>query len=316
MRKMMLCHSFPEARERLEQNAEGWQLLIKDEVPNAAEAAAECEILIAPEAGDVDAALTGNALRWIQSWGAGVERLPLAQLKARGILVSNTSGVHGRPIAESIFSLILAFARGVDRSIPAMQRRAWEKGGIKLWEVHGSTIGILGMGAIGVETARIAKAFSMRVLGLRRSHAESPYVDEGFTMEGLDRMLPACDIVVNILPLTAETHRLMDARRFLAMKPTATYISVGRGGTTDQDALIDALQNGNIGYAGLDVTDPEPLGADSPLWGMPNVIITPHIAGQTQHYDARALEIFLENFAAYRRDGRLVRNAVDLDLGY
>lgn len=311
MRKLVVFLDLSESMDALRAAAPEFDVAIATD----AQAAAGAEILVAPGAGAVELALASGSLRWVQAWGAGVERFPLEAMKRAGVALTNASGVHGQPIGESIFAMILAFARGVRTSVMHMAAHRWQAPD-RLVEVHGQTLGILGMGAIGAETARMAKAMDMRVLGLRRTKGPVPHVDAIYAPDDLDAMLAECDIVVNILPLTPQTRGLMDAGRFAAMKPGAGYFSVGRGGTTDHGALIQALRAGAVGCAGLDVTDPEPLPAASPLWAMDNVLIMPHIAGRTQHYTARALEIFLENLRAYAQTGLPVRNVVDLDLGY
>ena len=172
------------------------------------------------------------------------------------------------------------------------------------------------MGAIGVEAARIGKAFGMRVLGLRRGGKPAENVDEIFAPERAEEMLERCDYVMNVLPWTKETENFMNAVRFCRMKKTACYVSAGRGATTDQEALVDALRTGKIACAGLDVTTPEPLPADSPLWDMDNVILTPHMAGLTDRYFERAAGILLENLKSYIDTGAPIKNLVNYDLQY
>lgn len=294
--------------------ATGWDIVIA-QGEEAAPHLRNAEILVGAGPKAVEEALRGDALRWVQTWGAGIEGYPLAALAQRGIWLTNASGVHAKPISESILALMLAFSRGLHRLIPDSRAGVWAQSP-PLWEIHGQTVGILGVGAIGAETARLCKAFGMRVLGMRRMSTPLEHVDESFSADQLDEALPLCDVVVNILPLTAQTRLLMNGERFAAMKPGSVYISVGRGGTTDQDALLAALQNGAVAYAGLDVTDPEPLPQDHPLWKMDNVIITGHTSGGTVHYDARAQAIFRVNLRAYLSKGKPSRNVVNLEAGY
>lgn len=315
MPKMLIFQDAPEYRAAIEAAAPGWEALYVSGAEEAMPLLAGAEILASPPAAVVEKALAIGGLRWVQNWGAGVESLPLDAMRRQGVALTNASGVHGNSISESIFTMALAFARGLRPAISNMPAQSWKRD-VPVWEIHGQTMGILGMGAIGAETARLAKALGMRVLGLRRSAASADNVDAMYGPEGLSDLLPQCDIVVNILPLTKQTRRMVGAACFARMKPTACYISVGRGGTTDQPALVEALRNGTIAYAGLDVTTPEPLPPDSPLWDMDNVIITPHISGGTQFYQRRAMEIFLENLAAYVKTGHPVRNVVDLESGY
>ncbi len=315
MRKLVLLVDLPKARTALESAAPGFDIVIEGGMTAAAPHLREAEIVASWNASFAPVALESRHLHWIQMWSAGVDRLPLAALEDRNILLTSANGVHGTQIAETIFAMLLAFSRGLHRSIPDKAARLWRTDHA-LYEIHGQTIGILGVGAIGTEVARVAKALGMRTLGFRRDGGSAPYFDAVYPTTRLGDLLPECDAVVNALPLTPETHHLIDAGRFTQMKSTACYINIGRGATTDQAALIAALAQGQIAFAGLDATDPEPLPPDSPLWAMENVIITPHNSGQSPAYHERALAIFLENLAAYVATGKPVRNLVDYARAY
>ncbi|WP_168120301.1 D-2-hydroxyacid dehydrogenase [Paenibacillus sp. HB172176] len=274
------------------------------------------EIIIGWNNKAAEACLKPNTrLKWIQNWGAGVDRMPLADMAAYGVALTNASGVHAYPISETIFSMMLAFARNLHQSIRNQERNDWKSTGA-LREIHGATMGVVGVGAIGEETARLGKAFGMTVLGVRRSGEQAPNVDRMFRHDGLGEVLRMSDFVVNTLPHTTETHRMFGKQQFAWMKPSAYYINIGRGGTTDTEAMIEALRSGEIAGAGLDVFEQEPLPKDSPLWGMDNVLITPHNSGSTVHYDDRALDIFLENLQAYLGTGQPSRNVVDIQKQY
>ena len=315
MRKIVLLGNASYSNE-VRRAAPGWAVVAAKDADAARPLVAEAEVLAGFVGGLMDACIASPTLRWIQSWSAGVDDFPLEQLKRKGIALTTGSGVHGQPISESVFGMMLSFARALHTSIRDQARAQWRREHHDMIEIHGMTLGVLGAGAIGQEIARIGRAFGMRVLGLRRSAGEAPHFDRVYAAAEIDALLPPCDCVVNVLPHTAETHRLMDARRFALMKRASWYISVGRGQTTDQAALIDALASGHVACAGLDVTDPEPLPPASPLWAMDNVIITPHISGSTDRYTERASEIFLENLGAYIQTGRPVRNVVDYDRQY
>ncbi|MFC6233379.1 D-2-hydroxyacid dehydrogenase [Paenibacillus allorhizosphaerae] len=263
-----------------------------------------------------EACLNSNSkLRWVQNWGAGVDRMPLAEMAAQGILLTNASGVHAFPISETILAMMLAFSRKLHLSIRHQAQKTWQSTG-ELHEIHGRTMGVIGVGAIGEETARLGKAFGMRVLGVRRSGEPSPYVDRMFDKFGLDEVLQQSDYVIVTLPLTPDTHYLFGSREFALMKASAYFINIGRGGTTNTEALLEALRNGRIAGAGLDVFEQEPLPESSPLWQMDNIIITPHNSGSTVYYDDRAMEIFLTNLKAYFNDGQPSYNLVDFDKHY
>jgi phosphoglycerate dehydrogenase-like enzyme len=257
----------------------------------------------------------GSNLRWVQAWGAGVDRIPLEKFIQHGVMLTNASGVHAFPISETIFAMMLSFARKMHHTTLNQAQGKWVNVG-ELGEIHGATIGILGIGAIGEETARLAKAFGMKVLGFRQSGQPSPFVDQMYDRQGLREMLVHCDYVINTLPLTKDTQHLMGAEQFQAMKASAYYINIGRGGTTDTSALIEAIKNKGIAGAGLDVFEKEPLEEDSPLWQMDNVIMTPHNSGSTVHYHERAMEIVLRNLQDYVQGRTPSRNLVNLEKQY
>jgi len=257
-----------------------------------------------------------SKLKWIQTWSAGVDSVPLESLESKNIIVTSANGVHAYPISESIFAFMLGLTRKIHTYVKNQQEKKWHHSGIKL-EMHEKTIGIIGVGAIGKETAKIAKAFGMRVLGVRHSGKQQEYVDEMYTTDQLDMVLPNCDYVVVTLPLTKDTKNLFDSKKFDLMKPSAFFINIGRGEIVVEDDLITALQNGIIAGAGLDVFEQEPLSADSPLWEMENVIITPHIAGSTEHYNQRVIEnILIPNLKNYISGTLPSVNYVDFSKGY
>jgi phosphoglycerate dehydrogenase-like enzyme len=257
-----------------------------------------------------------SKLKWLQTWSAGVDSLPLKILESRNIIVTSANGVHAYPISESIFALMLALTRKIHTYVKNQQEKKWHHSGIGL-EMHEKTVGIIGVGAIGKETAKIAKAFGMRVLGVRNFGRQEEYVDEMYTTNQLDMVLPNCDYVVVTLPLTKDTKHLFDGKKFNLMKPSSFFINIGRGEIVMEGDLVTALQHGNIAGAGLDVFEQEPLSVDSPLWEMENVIITPHIAGSTEHYNQRVIEnILLPNLKNYISGSLPPVNHVDFSKGY
>lgn len=264
-----------------------------------------------------DALLSGNTplLKWVHNWGAGVDRLPLATFKAHGVTLTNSSGVHAYPISETILAMMLGLTRKIHTYVRNQQKHVWHHANLSA-EMHEKTVLILGVGAIGLETARLCKAFGMRVLGIRRSGGSSEYVDAMYTMDDLLMVLGEADYVVNTLPHTKATDQLMGAAQFEAMKNTAFYINIGRGKTTVEPELIRALNEGTIAGAGLDVFETEPLPSESPLWDMENVILTPHTSGSNEHYNDRALAIFTKNLPAFAAGRAITHNVVDLDLEY
>ncbi|MFD2334020.1 D-2-hydroxyacid dehydrogenase [Cohnella sp. GCM10020058] len=254
-------------------------------------------------------------LKWVQTGSAGVDNLPLGELEARGVVLTTASGVHPVQMTETVFAMLLAFTRKLHHAVRNQTERKWARSE-GYGELRGRTLAVIGAGEIGAEIARIAQAFGMRTLGLRRSGRPAPHIDAMHTPEQLDTVLAESDIVVNVLPHTAETVRLFDAGRFAAMKPSSLFINIGRGTAVDTEALTEALQNGTIAGAGLDVFDPEPLPADHPLWMLDNVIITPHIGGATDQYKARMADLFVENLEAYLKTGTPAKNIVDYKKSY
>lgn len=255
-------------------------------------------------------------LKWTQSSSAGINHFPTEQFKSNGIMLTSANGVHAYPISETIFAYMLGLTRKIHTYVKNQQSKKWHHSNMKL-EIHEKTIGIIGVGAIGKETAKIAKAFGMKVLGVRHTGKPAEYVDEMYTPDQLNELLPNCDYVVVTLPLTNETYQLFTARQFKLMKSSAFFINIGRGKLVKEEDLISALQEGEIAGAGLDVFDKEPLGEDSPLWEMDNVIITPHTAGSTEYYDKRVVEdIFIPNLKAYLEGQKPFINLVDYSKGY
>ena len=255
-------------------------------------------------------------LRWVQAIGAGIGQLEPAKLKAKGIALTNAAGVASAPIAEFAIGRLLE----VWKDIRVLERQQKEHH----WQMHqgllvkGKTIGIVGLGAIGRDVARRAKAFEMTVLANRRSAqpgGTDPDADELFGLDGLDEMLARCDAVVLSAPQTPETIDLFDADRLARLKPGAVLVNVGRGSILDEDALVAALESGHLGAAVLDVTREEPLPADSPLWDAPNMYLSPHCSTAREGYNEALLELFCDNLERFLADEPL-RNVVDPDRGY
>ncbi|MCL4230662.1 MAG: D-2-hydroxyacid dehydrogenase [Dehalococcoidia bacterium] len=255
-------------------------------------------------------------LEWFQVINAGVDRLANEGLLERGFVVTNVSGLVAVSIAEWVMGTVLMLAKNLHQAVRTQGERRWNAW--RVGELAGQTMGIAGLGAIGRETARRARAFDMRVVASRRTAppgAADPDCDEVVPYEDLERLLRESDFLVLCVPLTPETHHLVGARELAMMKPTATLVNIARGAVVDQDALIAALRDGTIAAAALDVFDPEPLPPESPLWGMDNVIMTPHVSGSIEGYGRRSAELFLENLGRFMA-GEKLENVVDPKLGY
>lgn len=257
-----------------------------------------------------------SKLKWLQVWSAGVNNLPLEDLAAKNIQLTSASGVHAYPISETIFALMLGLTRKIHSYVKNQQSKTWHHAGLK-HEIHEKTVGIIGVGAIGKETAKLAKAFGMTVLGVRHSNKTEAFVDKMYTQEQLHDVLPQCDYVVVTVPLTKATYHLFGTEEFRRMKTTSFLINIGRGEAFNEEDLVAALREGEIAGAGLDVFETEPLSENSPLWEMDNVIITPHTAGSTEYYDQRVLEdIFIPNLKSYVEGKSPSINLVDYEKGY
>ena len=255
-------------------------------------------------------------LRWMQTGGAGNDWLLRApEIANSDIILTNGSGVAAIPIAEHVLALMFALSRRFSHFSEAQRDHEWFRGG-QLNEIDGSTMGVVGLGAIGRKTAEKARGLNMRVLGLRRDPTRSsPHVDRMLGPDGLMELLESSDWVVLTSALTPETRGLIGEPELKAMKDTAYLINIARGEMVQEKILVQALQEGWIAGAGLDVFAHEPLPSNSPLWDMPNVLVTSHHAGSTPHYNDRLAEIFIENLRRYRA-GEPMINVVDKQLTY
>jgi len=244
-------------------------------------------------------ALRGAAhLRWLHTFSAGVDHPWFQALRARGVRLTTSSGAHAVPIAQTVLLYLLALSRGLPAWLDAQRRRAWEQHEIA--DLQGLVLGVVGLGPIGLEVARLGAALRMRVIGMRRTpRGDEPC--ETWPLARLDELCAGADALVLALPLSDDTRHLLDAARLARMKPGAWLVNVGRGALVDEPALVAALREGRLGGAGLDVFETEPLPPESPLWSLPNVLATPHNSGDTPGNLVRASEIFLDNL------GRLVR---------
>ncbi len=269
--------------------------------------------------GDLPARLFDRAtrVRWVQSTGAGANGMTYPALRDSDITATTAIGVHVASVPEQTLAMLFAFARRVPEQIlnqHGPHRFYWPTG---MFEVEGQTMGILGLGKIGSSLARKAKGLGMRVTGWRRSDApaEPGLLDRQFAPDDLHGLLADADHVVITLPLTPETTHLIGAPELQAMKRTAYLFNVGRGSIVVQDALLAALRDGTIAGAGLDVTDPEPLPPDHPLWDAPNLILLTHYGGLTPRYGPRAYAIISENVRRFLA-GEPLMNIVDKHRGY
>lgn len=256
-------------------------------------------------------------LRWVQAGTAGVNHLLAAGLGAHEILLTNARGAHGIPMAEQILAMMFAFAIRLPTLLQAQGKQQHVAAQVirEKFELEGQTLCVIGLGDIGGTLVHKAKRLGMRVLGVRRTLHPFSALDAQYTTEQIQEALPQADHVALCLPLTAATTAIIGETELRTMKPSAYIYNVGRGAAIEPTALRRALDEGWIAGAGLDVTDPEPLPADSPLWTMPNVILAQHTSGSSPYNADRITQIFLDNLGRYRR-GEALHNQIDKNQGY
>lgn len=260
-------------------------------------------------------------LKWIHSTAAGVAQLMYPELRDSGIVVTNPSGIFSVPMAEHTTGLLLALARNFPDSVRQQDRAHWSQQ--ELWdkpqhliELNGQVLLIVGFGSIGREVAKRARAFDMRVWGVTRSGTgDLTHAEKILAAKDLHEALPDADFVLIAAPETAETRHLIGAPQIAQMKRGARLINVGRGSLLDEAALIQALKSGALGGAALDVTRVEPLPVESPLWKMPNLMITPHTSGVSDRLWHRQTAILMDLLERWF-DGRELFNLVDFARGY
>jgi phosphoglycerate dehydrogenase-like enzyme len=259
-------------------------------------------------------------LCWVQSGSAGVERyLAVPELRDDGrIVLTNMQAVHGPTIADHAFAMLLVLTRDLGWYLDPAQRGTWNRrgSGTEPIALQGRTLLVVGLGGIGTEVARRGKGFGMRVLATRRRDTPPPpWVDRQGRPEHLLALLPEADVVALCVPLTDETRGMIGARELAAFKPGAYLVNVGRGGLVDTDALVTGLADGRLAGACLDVTDPEPLPPEHPLWRMANVVITPHVSGRSALTQERWQALYVENLRRFGA-GEPLLNVVDKQAGY
>jgi D-2-hydroxyacid dehydrogenase (NADP+) len=261
----------------------------------------KADILLSIKASD-ELLRRAKQLKWIQSMITGVDFfLNLPSLR-KEVLLTSSRGIHGPQMSELTLMLMLALNRKFQDNVRNQDRKIWGRWpGMLLWQ---KKVASLGIGVIGQAIAEKCKAFGMTVYGIDRVKREAQAVDHFLGPEELLRVLGEVDYFVNIVPFTPDTKRMVGAREFSAMKPTAFFISMGRGDTVDEDALIEALKSGKIAGAAMDVFSTEPLAKESPLWEMKNVIMTPHIGGLSDVYIDQMLPIFEENLRRFLQGER------------
>ncbi|TVP47290.1 MAG: D-2-hydroxyacid dehydrogenase [Gemmatimonadales bacterium] len=266
-----------------------------------------------------------GTLEWVHTGAAGVGSSLHDTMRRSGVRFTNSAGIHGPPIAETVLGMLLYFFRGLDLAAEAQRRGVWDpdpffRADTPVRELSGATVGIIGYGGIGREVGERLRGMGVRVLGLRRSAAAEtspPGVEilRGMGEDGLGVLLDQSDALVITAPETPETRGLLSRERLERLRPGAVIVNVARGSIVDEEALVEGLLDGRIRGAGLDVFQTEPLPPESPLWACPGVLLSPHVSGVSRGFWRREVDLILENMSRWRAGERL-RNEVDLDLGY
>ena len=262
--------------------------------------------------------IRGPNLRWVHVTHAGIDRIARPAFLERGIRVSGSAGYSVETMAEHALFFMLSLAYRSTDLLDSQRRSAWEKEGrTHLRSLYGATVGIIGLGHIGQALAVRCSAMGMRVVGFQRKGGAVPAVDHIYSAQdeaGLDSLITESDYVVLAVPLTNKTRHLMNARRLGLMKPSAHLINIARGDVVDEMALIETLQAGRIAGAGLDVFCQEPLPSESPLWTLPNVLITPHTSPREPDREQRAVDLICENIQRYRAGQPLINEMTEDDV--
>lgn len=282
----------------------------------------DCEFIetadvIVTYGGNINRAVLDRAqsLKWLMIASAGVEKMPLAEIAAREITMTNVSGIHKTPMAESVLAHILALKRSLPEIYAIQETKDWHHK-FKSTEISGTTALILGPGMIGAEIGRLLQAFNVRTIGCNRSGRTVESMDEGIVFDQLVDKLSEADFVISVLPSTTETRGLLTEVHFKAMKESAVFLNFGRGDLLDEDILIEALQNNWIAHAVLDVFETEPLPTDHLLWTLPNCTVSPHVSSKSGKYIERSLKIFEENLKRWLCGEEGLVNKVDPLEGY
>jgi phosphoglycerate dehydrogenase-like enzyme len=316
-KRILVTGAFPGIVEMLQPAAPGVEIVVARPGEEARQAAnADAAIgLCTPEI-----LAAGKSIKWIQLFTAGVERcVSLPGVAERDILVTNMQRIGGPVIAEHVMAMALAFVRGIDGYLELQEHSEWRRGpapGRRMSVVEGKTMLVVGLGGIGTEVAKRAHALGMKVTATRASGRTGPeFVSYVGLPDELAKLAAEADFVVNAAPLTPQTTGIFDAAFFAKMKPTAYFINIARGRSVVTAALVDVLNSRKIAGAGLDVTDPEPLPADHPLWKAPNVIITPHVANESDLGSESELSVVRENLRRYVAGERML-SVVDVRKRY
>lgn len=302
--------------ERVADSLSGHEFAICEDVDSVKREIEDADVLICWRV-TPEVLACARKLKWIQFGSAGIDHTVFPELLASDIVLTTMSGIHAVPVAEHVIAQMLALTRRLDLAIKLQLEHRYERAEIA-WtagELSGKTVGIVGLGKIGLAIARLASAFGMRVVGTKRTVSVIEGVAKVFPPEGLIEMLPKVDYLVLVVPLTGDTRALIGRRAIERMKDGSYLINVARGAMVDHEALGDALRDGKLAGAALDVFPQEPLPTDSPIYEFPNLIMTPHTGSSGRRYGQRAAEVFRRNFEAFTTGGEMI-NVYNRKRGY
>ena len=313
---VLIAHTLtPQNIERIKQVSPDTDVVCVEELPLIEKFLPDATIFV----GELDPRLLPLArnLKWVHLPWAGLDKILYPEFVKSEIILTSSKGLHKHQMTEHLFAMILTFSRRLMTYSRFQVEKRWDSSPFREFELlHGKTLGTLGVGTIGSEMARAAKAFGMRVVGMKRDPSiPVEHVDVLIGPESLSRLLRESDHIVVVLPLTKETRSLIAKKEFDLMERAPYFYNFARGAIVHEDDLISALREGKIKGAGLDVFEEEPLPPTSPLWEMENVIITPHVAGLIPHYMREALGLFIENLRRYL-GGEELLNVVNKARGY
>ncbi|WP_246187605.1 D-2-hydroxyacid dehydrogenase [Ornithinibacillus caprae] len=303
-------------QEALKQKYPDLTFIFSDRMPEAKKELPHADIIVT-YGEDLNDELISQAekLKWIMVISAGLDQMPFKAIAERGIMVTNVRGIHKVPMAEYAISMLLQVYRQEKQLITNEKEAVWDRS-VRMKEITGRKMIVLGTGAIGQEVARLAKAFQMTTYGVSRSGRPVDYFDETYKIDELDQLLPKADFIVSVLPSTKETKYLLTDDHFSMMNNEAVFLNMGRGDLVRSSTLIKAIQANEIAHAVLDVMEEEPLPEDHPFWKEENVTITPHLSGISPNYVPRALDIFEQNLNKFLKDEKDFINQIDVSRGY
>jgi D-2-hydroxyacid dehydrogenase (NADP+) len=293
---------------------DGWQVIMVQKPQELEQVIGDAEILVTHPC-PKEIVLKGTNLKWLQALSVGVDAFPLDTLRARGVIITNGKGIHSIHMAEYALAAMVCLARGIHLMLRNQVAHNWYRK-IPQGEINGAKLGILGLGTIGREVAKKADLMGMHVSGLKTTIVDVPHVKKVVDYSQIESIFAENDYIINLLPGTRETAKLIDRRLLSLMNPEACLINMGRGSTVNENDLIDILKARKIRAYWSDVFGEEPLPEDHSLWQMDNVIITPHMCGESTKYMQKAMNILSHNLKVYQTGKGKMMNVVDHEKGY